>query len=440
MTKNLATKSASVKILSEEPCKISAVFEIEPKRVEEEIEKIFSEIQKDAQLPGFRQGKVPMEIIKKEFARTAEEKALNRLAAESIYEYAQTAQIRVASAPAVRDVSFKEKDGAKGLVFTATIERHPEVPPIKNYKKIKINRKKVSVEDAEIKERIDLLRQRNSTLAPDLSLEVKAGESFAVIDYDLLIDGEILKGASAQNYLVDVSNPANIKGLNEALAGMKAGQSKEIEITFPNDYPNPNLRSKTGKLRFTLKDVKKKILPEADDNFAKDIGFETFKALEDAVKLSIQKEKEDADRDETRHQIEEALLKNNTFDVPQSIVEDYAASLLESVKNYLLRSGAIPSESEWEKRKAEFQARSLEDARSGLRLEYIYGKIAEMEKIQFPTDEELKSTRETFKKNWRGAEADFDKKWEEDKENIKHSLFKEKIFKFLTDEAVIKEI
>jgi len=438
--KSMTTSTSTVQIISEEPCKITATFEITSQKVRDEIEKIFTQIQKDAQLPGFRAGKVPMEIIKKEFAKTAEERALNRLAADAIYEYAKEANIRVAAAPAVSEISFpsENNDEKKGLTFKAVIECHPEIPPIKNYKKIKINRKKISVDEAEIKERINILRERNATLVPDLSLEVKAGQGFAVIDYDLYIDGELLKEASAQNYIVDVSNPANIKGLNEALAGMKVGETKEIEISFPKEYPNPKLQQKNGKLRFTLKDVKKKNIPDADDNFAKNLGFENLSALTDAIKSAIQQEKEEADRRSTREQIEETLLKHNPFEVPPSLTEDYANSLLESIKNYLTKTGAITSEEDWEKKKEEFKTRSLEDARNGLRLEYIYGKLAQMENISV-TDDEINNLRESLKKNWKGTDEDFEKKWNEDADNIKHSLFREKVLKFLTDEAIIKE-
>ncbi len=421
----------NAKVVTKEPCKITVSFEIPSVEVDKAIEHIFDEIQKEARVPGFRAGKAPMDIIRKEFARTAEERALNRLSAEAVYGYMEEKKIRPAGTPAVTEFS---REAGKNLKFTAAVECHPEFEA-KNYKKIKAARKKSEVTAAETEERVKALLERNASLSPDLS-GVVSKDGFAVIDYSLEADGKKLDNASAENYLVDISNPANIKGLNEALVGTKIGESKIIDVPFSQEYPAAELRGKTGRLNFTVKEVKKKNIPAADDAFAKDMGFENLEKLKETVSASMKAEREKQSLDDLRRQIDEALLKNNPFDVPQSIAADYAKSLLATMKNYFASNGL--NEAEWEKRKSEFEKQAESEAKDAVRLYYLYGKIAEAEKISV-SDEDMTKTREALKKIYAKDEAAFQKKWNSDAAQIKSDILREKVFKLLAGDAAVKE-
>ncbi|MDI6757885.1 MAG: trigger factor [Endomicrobiia bacterium] len=417
----------NAKMVSRESCKLTLSFEVAADEVDKAVERIFDEIQKDARVPGFRQGKAPMAIIKREFARTAEERAVNRLSANAIYGYLEDKKIRPVGAPSVTEFSYEP---GKDMKFSAAVECHPEFS-VKNYKKIKASRKKISVADAEIEERIKALTERNASLVSDLAGAVSK-DGFAVIDYSLESDGKKLEKASAQNHLVDISNPANIKGLNDAIIGTKIGDSKEIEVPFSTDYPAPELRGKTGRLKFTVKEVKKKILPAADDAFAKDLGYENMDNLKEAVSAAMKAEREKQSRDDLRRQIDEVLLKNNPFDVPETIAADYAKSLLDTMKNYFSSNGL--TEAEWNKRKQEFEKQAADEARESVRLFYVYDKIAETEKIAV-TDEDVKKTRDALKSVYEKDVSAFEKRWRDDESRIKHDILREKVFKFLLAEA-----
>lgn len=424
-------EKTSVKVLKSEPCKISLAFEIDKEKVREYLENIFGEIRQRAQIPGFRVGKAPMELIKKEFAKTANERMISKLSSEMIYDYLEKEKIKKAATPYITEISLEHD---KNLTFNVVVERHPEIE-VKNYKKIKITKKVKEITDADVDERLNLLRERNASLAPDPTGVVN-DKSFAIIDYEIAVDGKKIENASAQNFLVDVSNPTNIKGLNEALIGAKINDNKSIEIAFPDEHPNREMAGKKGVMSFVVKDIKKKILPEIDDNFAKDIGVETLAKLKEMLKSSMVYERDKKVKEEMQKQVEESLLKSNQFDVPETITSDCQKSLLESIKNYFISNGM--KEDEWQKNKETWEKKSREDAKNALRLSYIYDSIAKSEKIEV-TDEDLNKTKESLKKLYEKNPTEFEKKWKENLSQVKYDILKEKVLKFIYDNAIISE-
>ncbi len=424
-------EKTSIKVLKSEPCKITITFEVGKEKVGEYLDRIFKEIQKEAQLPGFRVGKAPIETIEKEFSKTAGERMVSKLSTELIYDYIEKENIKTAATPMITHISYEPE---KNLTFNVLVERHPEIE-VKNYKKIKLTKKTKPTDEADIESRLGLLQERNASLCPDLTKTIDR-ESFAIIDYTLYADGNKIKNASAQNFLVDVSNQANIKGLNEALIGSKIGDKKTIEVSFPENHPNKNLAGRNGNLEAVVKDVKKKILPNLDDEFAKDLGFESLESLKTNIKSSLVFDEEQKTKENMHKQIEDFLLRNNRFEVPEKITSDYQKSLIESMKRYFLSKGA--NEQEWDKNKEAVEKKSLEDARDALNLFYIYDFIATAEKISV-TDDDLDKTKETLKKIYDKNPADFEKKWQADISQIKYDILKEKVFKFIIDNAIIKE-
>lgn len=419
------------KVISKQPCKISVAFEIDNSVLEKCTVEILSEIRKEARIPGFRVGKAPIEIVKKEFLKTARQKAINRLSSKTICDYLEKEKIKTTSAPVITDISYNEN---KNFIFRVDIEHHPEIK-VKGYKKIKLVKKEKKITESDIEERLKILQERNATLMSDLSSDVVSKESFVVIDYDLFLNGELIPNTSVQNFLVDISNPANIKGLNEALIGAKIGDKKSVEVTFPLEHPNKILCGKKGNIEITVKEIKKKILPIINDDFAKDLGFESLAKLREAIKNSLITEAQQKVKDEFKKQIEEYLLKNNIFDVPETLTRDYQKSLVESTKNYYLSHGI--TDDEWNKNKHLVEEKASQEAKDAIRLFYIYDSIAVAENITV-TQEEIDKAKEEVKKLYTNPN-EFEKKWNKDLPEIRYSILKEKILKFIINNANITE-
>lgn len=421
-----------VKLLERKGCSASLSVTVPADEVSWAVEEAYKDVQKQAKLPGFRPGKAPMEMIKKNFHGHAVEHGINNLLRETVQLALEQEKITPLTVPSVDKVDFSE---GKPLKYEVKVECSPEVE-LKSYTGIPLVKKPLPAGDAELQKRLDGLRENNAKLAPSAD-EAVSEKHFVLADYEAFLDGAPVDGGKAVDQMIEIAAPQALTGFNDGLKGMKKGEEKTIPVTFPADHPSKALAGKSVDFKVVLKDIKEKQLPAADDEFAKDLGLESLAQLKERLTQSIQSENTRKEREDLERQIIEGLLSRHIFDVPPSQVEDRAQHLTERLKSFLMSQGASPSD--WEANRAKMIEKNRPEAEKQVRTSYILIEIAKKEKIE-ADDTDVDAAMEKAAKDVAPEKRDEMKKWfEERRESLKAQIREEKIFDFLIQKAQTTE-
>lgn len=295
-------------------------------RLDEATELRLKEIGRRARVDGFRPGKVPAQVIRQRYLPQAREEALDSIVQSTYGEALQQQALNPAGAPRITE--FKLPEGEDGLRYVAEIEVYPEIT-LAAMSEIKIERPQTEISDADVDTMIDNLRKQRATFAV---IERAALDGDRVtLDFKGSIDGEAFEGGSADNMPITLGQGALLKDFEAPIAGMQVGESKTIEVTFPEDYHAEHLRGKTASFDITVKSVEATVLPELDDAFCAVFGVKEggVAALREEVRKNMARELDQAIKRKLKLQVMEGLLAANEFAVPQSMVAEESARVRE---------------------------------------------------------------------------------------------------------------
>ena len=402
----------------EEGCVISASIEIPEALIQNEKHNVLLWVQEQAKIPGFRPGKAPMAMVEAHYPDTIRERILNRVAEKFVPDLIKELNLTPVTASTITNVDWN-----KSMKLDVQIEVAPEVDP-KDYLKIPVSYKKQAVTDEILSAELEKLRDAHSRLEQSEE-ETLGSQHYAVISYTASQNGKPLPKLKNDSELIDMSSDQLIEGLSAGLLGMKRGETKEIKVKF---------REKETVLKVTLAEIKKKVLPNLDEEFAKDMGLESLEDLKKNLKDSLEKEYSKQEEDEIRKEIEKGLLKANTIPVPPTLVEHETERFVESLERQSRRS--IP-EADLEKLKKEIRPQ-VED---NLRLSYIFLAIAEKEKLDMTEEDynqELEEALKTLKSDLEKEERR--KFFERNKLGLARIIRERKARQLTREKAVIKEI
>ncbi len=419
------------KVVEKKPCSIIMEVEIASDKANIELEKVYNSIQETAKVSGFRVGKVPMDIIKKNYSDVAKEKLIENIIKKTVFSALEKENFAPIDMPVINNIDY---DFGKSLKYTFKAECQPEVN-IKDYKEIKIKKEKYKVTDKNIDENINVLLDRNAKLVVSKDGVVKK-DSFAIVSYEGYCDGKIMENIKAKDYMLDLGSQQTLKGFKDGLLGVKKGEQKDIEIEYPKDYPNKTLAEKKVVFKTTVNEIKEKELPILNDDFAKDMGLENLDELKKRIKESLEQEEIRRQKNEEEKQIVESLLDKNKFDVPETIVANQKQYLINRMKDYMKRQGA--GEDFIAKQIESSNTKYTEEAEKNVRLSYILNGIYTQEKLEVSEDDLLKDKQKMLDSN-PARKDDVEKYFKENKENILAALKEEKIFNFLISNAKITE-
>lgn len=408
------------KKLKEENCVVTFSVEVPSQELTDQSQTLLMRFQQRAKVPGFRPGKAPLDLIKKQFAHHVREEAFDVLIRKHVPEAMKELNIQPVAVPSVEEVSAEE---GKPVKFQVRAEVMPAFAP-KDYTKIKVTRKNYPVAEADLAKRIEELREANARLekAGD---EAVAKNHYVVIGYEGFQNGKPLAKAKGENELVDMSSDQILEGLSQGLLGMKRGETKEIPV---------KIGGKDSLLKTTVTEIKTKILPALDAEFAKDLGFEKIDDLQAKLKSVMEDENKHKTEREVSEQIEEALLKSNKIPLPPSAVQAQFENMVERLKRQ------IGMKELSEKQLEELKTKMWPRAEDEVRISYLLPAIAEKEKIK-ALDEDLKAELE---KNLAGAEsetkkAELSQLFEQRKDSILAMIRDRKALAFIREKAVITE-
>ena len=325
----------NVKSVEKEKSSAKLVLEVEKARFEEAVETAYRKNRKDILVPGFRKGHAPRKVVESMYGATVfYEDAINELFPDVYASALESEKLKVVGNPSIENVTFTE---AGDLELTVTQDLYPEVT-LGQYKGLEVPKAEVSVSEEEIDAEIDRLVQRNARVTT-VERPVQDGDT-AVIDFEGFVDGKAFEGGKGEKYSLKIGSGSFIPGFEEQLIGVSAGENKDVNVTFPEDYQAKDLAGKAATFKCKVHEVKETILPEKDDEFVKDVSeCNTMDELREDIRKRFTDRKQ-ADVDNAfENACVEAAAANMTAEIPESMYDEMAGRLLEQYGYQLQMSG-----------------------------------------------------------------------------------------------------
>ncbi|AMA72079.1 trigger factor [Aneurinibacillus thermoaerophilus] len=373
--------------------------EVEEARVDKAIDQAFVKVVKKVNVPGFRKGKVPRKIFEARFGvESLYQDALDIILPEAYTEAVQETGIEPVDRP---EVDIQQIAKGQPLIFKATVTVKPEVK-LGEYKGLTVEEKDFSVTDEMVEEELKNMQNRSAELVVlEDDATIEKGD-YAIIDFKGFVDGEAFEGGEADNYQLEIGSGTFIPGFEDQVIGMKKGEEKDINVTFPEEYHAKELAGKPAVFKVKVNEIKRKNLPELDDEFAKDVSeFDTLEELKADIKNKLEeKAKIDAENYKKEALIEKAT-ENAEIDLPEVMVEhevnhmvnDFAQRLQFQGMNldlYYQFTGL-----DEEKLREQFQPDAEKRVRTTLVLEAI-GKAENVEVTDEDVNKELEELSEQY--------------------------------------------
>src|SRR5574340_1169895 len=246
------------------PVKKKLHIQVLPDAIKREMEKAVADTAKKAKIPGFRPGKAPKAVVERHYQMEIQSDVMNRLISDSYLQAVQENNLHPVEMPTITNTSPLEKDSP--LNYTAVVEVRPQID-LKPYEGIEVKETAVAVSDEEVMATIDRLREMYANLEVVEGTELGKDHT-AIIDFEGFHEGKPIEGAKAQDHMLALGTGSLIPGFEEQIVGMRKVEQREINVTFPGDYHDKKIAGKAAKFNVTLKEVKKKVLPELNDDFA----------------------------------------------------------------------------------------------------------------------------------------------------------------------------
>ncbi len=348
--------------------------------------KAFEEVRKEAKVSGFRKGKVPDAILLQRYGDEIRQEAAKRAVQESYPEAVKESGEAPLGDPRIETEGPPEK--GKPFCYTATFEVYPEVT-ISGYEKLPLEKEKVAVTDEEVEDELLRLQQRMTQLEPIEDGAIGPG-TVSMIDFTGTAGGEDFPGSEAENYVVDFGSGNLLEEFELQIKGMKANEERDIEFDYPRDFFKKDLAGKRGKFKIKVKEVRRKVIPELTDEFAKELGnYTTLGEVRRDLKKRIAEYKEMVEHNRLKEQAIRSLIeKNKKLEVPYVMVDAELGNMLEQLKK------------QWEQRGQKFDANQVNvqefvkanvgEAENRARGFLIVDAIAKQEEVEV-ADEEVEA-------------------------------------------------
>ena len=368
--------------------------EVPAKEVERSLDQAAKSLGRDLRMPGFRQGKVPTPVVLKRFGREAVlDQAVRSSLGKWYVEALESSRIHPVGDPDL-DLSDLPEPGAP-LTFSFEIGVRPTAK-LGEYKGLEVGRREPEPDPADVDAELDQLRERAARL--ETVEEAAARGDFVVMDYVGSIGGEPFEGGEGRDQMVELGTGRLIPGFEEQLEGSTAGEDRTVSLEFPDDYGAEHLQGKAAEFAVTIKEIKRKRLPELDDEFALEAGgFDSLDELREDITSKLREAEENKAEAEYREGVLDAVAANATVDVPEALARARAGELFERMMHQLSHQG-INKEMYLQisgKDEEEVVAEALPDAEQALRREAVLAAVIEAEGIEASDGDVLDALQST---------------------------------------------
>ena len=363
-----------------EGCKHELEISIPLEEVEQETGRVLENVKKRARIPGFRPGKVPASLIRKQFEGEIRQQVLDTLIPKYLQRQFEAEDLRVVGTPNISDVHFHP---GEPLRFKAEFEVVPDIE-LKDYKGLSVVYHDPEITDADVDRRLEELREARAEYVNVDPKPVEDGD-YAVVALESTggVEGPPVKN---DEMVLHIGSDDTFEAFSTNLRGVSPGDEKEFEVTYPADYGQNRLSGKTVRFRAQLKGIRRKELPELNDEFAKDMGdYLNLDELRDAVKKSLLAQRQFEAQQEAKNKLIESLVDMHDFPVPEAFVENQLKNRVEQQLRALAGEGVDPEslKLDWKKVKETQGEKALREVKASM----LLSRIAEREAIAATRDE-----------------------------------------------------
>ena len=410
-------------------------FTIDAKVFEDGINTVFKKNSRYFNVPGFRKGKVPMNIAEKYYGiEMFYQDAFNEVVPAIYDEELKNNNIEAVSRP---DIDITQMEKGKDLVFTAVVQTKPEVVP-GQYKGIELDKIEYKVKKADIDAELEKMADKNSRM---ITVDDRPAEDkdTAVIDFEGFVDGVPFEGGKAENHELVLGSHTFIEGFEDQVIGMKIGEEKDINVKFPDDYFSKDLAGKDATFKVKLNELKKKELPKMDDEFAKDVSeFETLDELKADIKKNLEETNTNRAKRETEDKALEIVCDNTEVDIPSGMIETEVDNMIEDLNRRLSYQGMNIDQylKILKKTEADLRNELKTDASKTVKYRLVIEAVGKDAKIEVSEDE-IKAKVKEFADSYGRKEEELNKN-EEFKKYIEASIKSEKTVNYIVENANIK--
>ncbi len=410
---------------------------VDAKVFDQGIKTVFNKNAKYFNIPGFRKGKAPMNIVEKYYGdEIFYEDAFNEVAPAAYDEAITSEKLEVVSKPQIDIVQIGK---GKDLVFTAVVALKPEVK-LGKYKGISVEKVEYKVTDEEVDAQINSMAERNSRMIAVTDRAAKKGDT-AVIDFVGSVDGVEFEGGKAENHELELGSNTFIPGFEDQVIGMKAEEVKDISVKFPEDYFSKDLAGKDAIFKVTVHEIKQKELPKIDDEFAKDVSeFDTLAEL----KADLKAKKEQQYADQSKAELEEKAVREvanvSEVEIPQGMIELELDNMEEDMNRRLSYQG-INFEQYLQmlgRTKADFRRESEEPAKDSIKMRLVLEAVCKDAKIE-ATDAEVEAKVAELAESY-GRKVEELKNNDDLMGHIKQNVISEKAIALIVENAKVKVV
>ena len=410
-------------------------FTVEAEKFDGAIKTVFNKNSKYFNIPGFRKGKAPYQIVEKTYgAQIFYEDAFNEVAGEAFEEGLKENNIEAVSKP---EVEIKQIEKGKDLIFTAVVQTKPEVT-LGKYKGIQVKKVEYNVSDEDVEHELMHRAEKNARLVSVEDRPVESGD-ITVIDFEGFVDGVAFDGGKAENHELTIGSNTFIPGFEDQIIGMKPEEEKEIKVKFPEEYFSANLAGKDATFKVKLHEIKKKEMPEINDELAKDISeFDTIEELKNSIKEKQEEQNKTRAKYETEDEVIKAVCKEAKVEIPSGMIETETDHMVQDINTRLSYQGMNIDQylKMMNKTMDEFRTEYKEQAETAVKSRLVLEAVGKEAGIEVK-EEEISAKIKEMAEN-------YGRKEEEVKDNpelvkyVGDSLKTEKTIDFLVENAKIK--
>ncbi len=403
-----------------------------PEQVGKELDKAYNKLKKDVQLKGFRRGKVPRSVLVKNYRQQVEAEVGEQLVQETYFDAVEQEGLDTVVHPEIVEHNFAD-DGS--FTYVAVVDVKP-VFELNQYKGIEVEKPSTEVTDEEVDTRIEELRRAQAALKSADDDHAIEKDDVVIVDFQGFHEGKPMSQVHNTDYSIDVGEGRLGEEFEEKLIGLKKGDKTLYEVDFPPDYPNPLLAGKKIEFKVDVKDIKVRVKPELDDEFAKDIDpeHETLDDLREAIRKELQEEKEKTLEGTLDDRIMEKLIELHPFEVPKRLVMYEVQEMVKQTEENLKRAGMTLESAGIDLEDLIEQNKPVAEKR--VRGDFLLKKVAEVEEIKL-SDEDIEEGYKRIAEEY-NMSLDEVKSYFKRREEILpfvNELLNEKILTFLRENA-----
>ncbi len=351
--------------------------ELPSETVASEFNRAYKELGLRAKVKGFRAGKIPRGVLQGIYGDEIKGQVRSQLVEDSLGEVIKERGLQIVSRP---EVEAEDLEDARPFSFSALFEVKPEIQ-VKDYLGVEVEKVKLSVTEDQVDEALRRLQESHARLEPVEDRSIVEKGDFVTLDFEGSIAGTSFPGGKGENYLLEVGGGQSLPQFEEAILGLKSGEPKSVQITYPENYPNKEIANKAVDFAVIVRDIKQKVVPALDDDFAKDHGeCASLNELRESIRKRLEDELKHMQEEELKEQMVNRLIESHMFETPKSMVDRQTRYLMERNQGQMAAQVAQASEPAptTEEIRKNLEVRAVRQVRATLLVE----KISQLENLQ----------------------------------------------------------